>query len=154
MSEKIDGLTALSRARNICARQEQCKQDIREKLHRWGLPEEEVQVVISKLEEEGFIDEQRYAGMFIREKFRLNKWGRIKLRYMLKQKHIPETIIETSLGEIKEEEYIGLLAEELQKKMRTIKIHDKAVVHNQLVRFALQRGFEYEDIREALKRLT
>ena len=154
MSEKSDRPAALNQARNICARQEQCKQDILEKLGKWGLTADDILHIINKLEEEGFIDEQRYAGMFTREKFRLNKWGRIKLRYMLKLKHIPGSVIETALGEINDEEYSGLLCEELQKKMKTLKHHDKPAATKQLVRFAMQRGFEYEVIRDVLKKLT
>lgn len=153
MSNKIDITTALQQARNICARQEQCKQDIREKLGKWGLSEEDTAQIIGKLEKEGFIDEQRYAGMFSREKFRLNKWGRIKLRYMLKQKHIPGSIIDNALGEINDEEYRELLLEELQKKNKTLRQHDQKAARDQLVRFAMQRGFEYEIIQVVLKRV-
>ena len=153
MSSKIDITTALAQAKNICARQEQCKQDIREKLGQWGLTGEETAQIISKLEKEGFIDEQRYAGMFSREKFRLNKWGRIKLRYMLKQKHIPANVIENVLDEINDEEYRGLLLEELQKKNKTLRQRDQKTARNQLVRFAMQRGFEYEIIQKVLKRV-
>jgi len=153
MSEKIDRITALNQARNVCARQEQCRQDISEKLGRWGLPSEDIPYIISKLEEEGFIDQQRYAVMFTREKFRINKWGRIKLQYMLKQKHIPGTLIENALSEINDEEYRELLLDELQKKMRTLRHQDKAAMVKQLTRFAMQRGFEYDITREVLKKL-
>jgi regulatory protein len=153
MSNKIDPVTALSQVKNICARQEQCKQDIREKLGKWGLTGEETAQIISELEKEGFVDEQRYAGMFTREKFRLNKWGRIKLRYMLKQKHIPGTVIDNALDELNDEEYRGLLLEELQKKNKTLRQRDQKAARNQLIRFAMQRGFEYEMIQEVLKEL-
>ena len=146
----MDIKAALKSASAICARQEQCKFDIRQKLDKWGLTENDKEDVLDQLEEEGFIDEKRYAGTYCSEKFRLNRWGRIKLKYMLKQKRLPEEIIENALYEIEDEEYQEVLQEELKKKIRTTGPPTKPSAKRKLIQFAQQRGFEYDHIARAL----
>ena len=62
MSTKIDRQNALKMARAICAKQEQCKYDIRQKFAKWNLPKNEVDYLLEQLEKEGFINELRYSG--------------------------------------------------------------------------------------------
>jgi regulatory protein len=94
------------------------------------------------LKKEGFIDESRYAGMFVRDKLRLNRWGRIKIRYMLAAKQIPEGIISEAINGIDDQNYLEILREELVKKRRQIKDDHPYTVRNKLARFGQQRGFE------------
>ena len=84
---------ALSYTMDLCSRQEKCSSEIREKLEKFNLPGEDVEKVLHSLKKEGFIDESRYAGMFVRDKLRFNRWGRVKIRYMLSARKIPEEII-------------------------------------------------------------
>jgi regulatory protein len=133
---------ALSFSMDLCSRQEKCCSEIREKLVKFKLPDAQVDKVLKTLEKEGFIDESRYAGMFVRDKLRLNRWGRIKIRYMLSAKQIPEEIIAEAINGIDNQLYQEILREELAKKHRQIK-HDNAYIARQkLVRFGQQRGFE------------
>jgi regulatory protein len=76
----------LGRMQALCSRSEKCKADIRMKLGRNGIPEKDIVEILDKLQEEGFIDEQRYAGAFVRDKFRLQGWGPVKIANMLKNK--------------------------------------------------------------------
>lgn len=133
---------ALSYTMDLCGRQEKCSSEIREKLEKFKLPGAHIERVLQKLKEEGFIDESRYAGMFVRDKLRFNRWGKIKIRYMLSAKHLPEQIIRDAIDGIDESYYAEILKEELQKKRRQIKDDNPFNVRNKLARFGQQRGFE------------
>ncbi len=133
---------ALSYTMDLCSRQEKCSSEIREKLEKFKLPGAHVEKVLQTLKKEGFIDESRYAGMFVRDKLRFNRWGRVKIRYMLTAKRIPEEIINDAIDGIDDDTYSEILKEELSKKRRQIKAKNPFEVRNKLARFAQQRGFE------------
>ena len=133
---------ALSYAMDLCSRQEKCSSEIREKLSKFKLPEPQIEKVLKALKNEGFLDEARYAGMFVRDKLRFNHWGRVKIRYMLSGKKIPDEIISEAIHGIDEQDYREILKEELLKKRQQIKDANPCTVRNKLARFGQQRGFE------------
>jgi regulatory protein len=133
---------ALSYSMDLCSRQEKCCREVREKLERFKLPGEQIEKILEALQKEGFIDESRYAGMFVRDKLRLNRWGRIKIRYMLAAKQLPEEVIKNALDEIDDQHYQEILREELSRKRMQIREDDPFQVRGKLVRFGQQRGFE------------
>ena len=149
----MDTREALNYARDICARKEQCRFDISLKLKERGLSTDESSKVLQDLEKDGFIDEQRYARTYCLEKFRLNKWGKVKLRYMLKQKQLPEAVIGEALNHIDESEYRMLLEDELARKSFSIRGGNRLAQKKKLLQFGLQRGFEYGVIMEVIGNL-
>jgi len=155
MAYNITPEEALSRAMHICSRQEKCLWDIRKKLNDWNLDEMHIPKVLKKLEEEKFIDEQRFAGFAVKDKFRLNQWGKIKIAYFLRQKQLPEKIIKEALEAIQENEYVEMLRDLLQRKRRSLKESDQYKLKAKLLRFAASRGFEqslvFDQIDQLLK---
>jgi regulatory protein len=141
---------ALSYAMDLCSRQEKCCSEIREKLSKYKLPKEHVEKVLRFLKKEGFIDESRYAGIFVRDKLRINHWGKIKIRYMLTARQIPQEIITNAINNIDDQNYLEILREELTKKHLQIKNDNPFTVRNKLARFGQQRGFETELIFQVL----
>jgi regulatory protein len=133
---------ALSYAMDLCSRQEKCSSEIREKLEKFKLPGAHVERVLQTLKKEGFIDESRYAGMYVRDKLRFNRWGRVKIRYMLSAKKIPEEVISEALDGIDNHDYVEILKEELIKKRPQIKDNNPYAVRKKLASFGQQRGFE------------
>jgi regulatory protein len=133
---------ALSYTMDLCSRQEKCSSEIREKLKKFKVQEASMVKVLQTLKNEGFIDESRYAGMFVRDKLRINRWGKIKIQYMLSAKRIPEEIIREAMEGIDDQNYLEILKEELSKKQKSVKAENPFEVRNKLARFAQQRGFE------------
>jgi len=133
---------ALSYTMDLCSRQEKCSSEIMEKLKKFKVQEASMVKVLQTLKKEGFIDESRYAGMFVRDKLRINRWGKIKIQYMLSAKRIPEMIIRDALDGIDDQNYQAILKEELSKKQKSVKAKNPFEVRNKLARFAQQRGFE------------
>ena len=133
---------ALSYTMDLCSRQEKCSSEIMEKLKKFKVQEASMVKVLQTLKKEGFIDESRYAGMFVRDKLRTNRWGKIKIQYMLSAKRIPDEIIRDALDGIDDQNYLEILKEELSKKQKSVKAENPFEVRNKLARFAQQRGFE------------
>ncbi|MGM0621291.1 MAG: regulatory protein RecX [Bacteroidota bacterium] len=134
----------------LCSRAEQCSPDIRKKIIAAGLSDDEAGDIIEKLKAEKFIDDQRYANFYVAEKFRINKWGRIKIRYYLRMKGLDDALIQNGLNELDEEKYQQTLIKTLKEKARTVKKKNKFEKMGQIIRFAQNRGFEPELIHRYL----
>lgn len=149
----MDIKDARVRAARLCSQQEQCSADIREKLERWEVSEKDIDTVLNWLKSEKFLDDDRYASFYVRDKFRFNRWGKIKIRFMLKQKQIPGELIDRALADIPEGEYLDTCRQLLESKLKTIKDKNQFTRKAKLLRFASQRGFESEVIYRAMERL-
>ncbi len=139
-----------SRMAAICSRSEQCSPDIRKKITALGLEDETAGEIIEKLKNERFIDDERYAKAYASDKFRMNKWGKIKIRHFLKSKGLPDETIETGLEQIDPEKYKTVLLKVLKEKAKTVKKKNKYEKMGQVIRFAQSRGFEPEIIHRHL----
>ena len=94
---------ALIKAESYCAYQERCQQEVRDKLYSWGLHEVQVENVIADLIASNFINEERFAKAYAGGKFRIKKWGRVKISIELKRRKISTYCIKKGLAEIEEE---------------------------------------------------
>ena len=144
---------ALSRAAMLCSRCEQAEYDIRNKLKSWGIADPDIETIINRLINEKYLNEERYALAFTRDKFRFEGWGRIKIAYHLKCKHFSQDVIDIALSEIDEGEYIRSLEHILQVKMRSLRGKEPIQAKASLLRFASSRGFEPNLIYQALSKL-
>ena len=127
---------------HLCSRSEQCSPDITKKIKELGGNSLMTQAILEKLEKEGFLNDRRYVGFYVREKFKINKWGRVKMHYYLKMKGLGEEIIQTGFSEINEDDYVELLIRTMKEKARSIRITDRYEKMGQVIRFAQGRGFE------------
>jgi regulatory protein len=145
--------SAYLKATAICSRGETSSFDILEKLHKWGLEEYQAREVIDQLKSEKYLDDERFARAYVKDKFRFNNWGRQKIAYMLSGKRISREIQEAAFEEIEEENYSDKLLKLIQAKEKTIKADDPFEKRNKLMRFAMARGFETGQIFKAFKEL-
>ncbi|MEN8157264.1 MAG: regulatory protein RecX [Bacteroidota bacterium] len=149
-SDQTDYQAALGRAAALCSRQEQCSSHIRDKLGGWNVNETDAEKIIRNLQEEKFLDDRRYAGFYVKDKFRFNKWGKIKISHMLRQKKISEEIIGAALEQIDEEDWFQTCLELIQSKSATLKEKNLFTRKGKLYRYAAGRGFEPDLIHRAL----
>ena len=133
---------ALSKAMALCSKSEYCISDISTKLSSWGVGVQDAEKVVIALIKEKFIDENRYAGFFVRDKFRFNKWGRIKIAAHLRMKKIPHEIINKALDSIDNEQYITVLKGLLTEHRRHIKAKNQFDLKGKLLRYGQSKGFE------------
>jgi regulatory protein len=134
----------------ICAQAEHCEQEMRDKMKRWELDETVQNRVIDRLVKERYIDNERYARAFVKDKIRYNKWGRRKVQQGLWMKRIDASIQQQVLDEIDEKEYLDVLRPLLKQKRKGIKASSDYELNQKLVRFALGRGFTFDIIRQCL----
>ena len=134
----------------LCAQAEHCQQEMRDKMRRWELDETVQNRIIDRLIKERYIDDERYARAFVKDKIRYNKWGRRKVQQALWQKHIDADIQQQVLDEIDEKEYLDILRPLLKQKRKSIKAESDYELNQKLVRFALGRGFGFDIIRQCL----
>lgn len=130
----------------LCAMSEQCCDDVMRRMNRWAIPKETAEQVAARLVKERYIDEERYARAFVRDKFRYNHWGQVKITQELKKRHIAQPHIEAGLEELQEEDSLAALREMIQKKRPTVKGRNEYEIRGKLIRFAIGRGFAMDDI--------
>jgi regulatory protein len=141
----------LHKAASYCSISEHCISEVEEKLSAWGVSESDKQKIIDRLISEDFINEKRFCVYFVKDKFRFNKWGKIKISYALKQKGLSNDLINAALSTIDEGEYQEMLASILKTKLVGLKYEFEYEKQGKLFRFAQGRGFENNLIDRALR---
>lgn len=150
-NEKIDAKEALARLSAYCSVAERCRADVEEKLFRWGLDGDAVESIVLALEKDRFLDEKRYCCAFIRDKYLFARWGKVKIGQALRAKHIASDVYALLLDEVVEEsDYLSGLRALLASKRRSIRAANTREMEGKLIRFALGRGFEMDDIRRCM----
>ncbi len=142
MGAKLSVQQALVRAQKYCAYQERCHQEVKSKLYDWGLYSEDVDNIIVTLIQEDFLNEERFAASFVRGKFRIKKWGRIKILAELGKRNITEYCKKKGLEEIEEEDYLSTLKEVLRRRASQEKEQVPYVRNQKLAAYLYARGFE------------
>jgi len=152
-SEKDTIKTALGKAMGLCAKSEQCSSDILSKLESWGLDSSEATSVINILVRENFINDQRYADSFVRDKYRHNKWGKVKIAAHLRSKNIEPEVIVTSLSLLDDDQYRQMITDTLNSHRKFIKAKNQFDLKGKLLRFGLSKGFESQILYNILNEL-
>ena len=134
----------------LCAQAEHCQQEMRDKMRRWELDETVQNRILARLVKERYVDDERYARAFVKDKIRYNKWGRRKVQQALWQKRIDADIQQRVLDEIDEKEYLDVLRPLLKQKRKSIRAANDYELNQKLARFALSRGFTFDIIRQCL----
>ena len=150
MKKEMTAQEAYLQLAALCAQAEHCEQEMRDKMKRWEIDESVQNQVIGRLTKERYIDSERYARAFVKDKIRYNKWGRRKVQQALWLKRIDEEIQQRVLDEIDETEYLNVLRPLLKQKRKSIKAQSDYELNQKLVRFALGRGFTFDIIRQCL----
>ena len=134
----------------LCANAEHCQHEMLEKMRKWELSEAVQARVMARLVKERYVDDERYARAFVKDKIRYNKWGRRKVQQALWLKRIDDAIQQTVLDEIDDDEYLKVLKPLLKQKSKSIRAESDYERNQKLVRFALGRGFTFDIIRQCL----
>jgi regulatory protein len=150
MEPKFSLLEAKQKLEAYCAYQERCDQEIRKKVRPWGMYSEDVDILISDLIQNNFLNEERFASAFVSGKFRIKRWGRIKIKQHLKLKNISNYSTNKALNEIDEEDYLQTLNDLLESKNRLTKATNKWDRLAKLQRYMHSKGYENELVREGL----
>lgn len=151
--KKLTPLVALEKMKNWCAYQERSQFEVRNKLFEYGIFNEEAENIISQLIQENFLNEERFALAFARGKFRIKRWGKIKIKLELKQHKVSEYCISKALKEIDGSEYFATLEKIIEKKTKEVKESNKIKKQYKIIKYAMSRGYEQDIIMDAIKNL-
>lgn len=141
---------ALQKLAALCSQSEHCTSEMKEKMTRWGIEDDAQQRVMEYLLANRYVDDRRYARSFVNDKLKYNKWGPRKIEQTLWMKHIDDSIRQEALDDVDNAEYICVLRPLLQSKRRTTKAESDYEMNQKLLRFAIGRGFTFEQVKEVI----
>jgi len=142
MPENEQFKSALNKAMALCAGREYTAGDVLSKLRLWGLEENESGRIIKLLKNDNFINEERYALAFARDKFRYNKWGKLKITAHLRSKNLSDEVIRKAVDSIDDETYHKTIENIISAHRRTVKAKNQYDLKAKLLRYGLSKGFE------------
>lgn len=144
---------ALDKMRRLCSRREYCVSDIRTKLMKELEGDaQKVEIALNKLKEERYVDDLRYATAYARDKAAISGWGATKIRYMLSAKGVSKEVVSEALNEVDETKASSRLEKLLENKYKSLK--DDPQWKIKLLRFALGRGYSYDEVNDQIRRFA
>lgn len=141
---------AFLKAAHYCAYQERCHNEVVLKLGEWGVYGMEAQIILSKLIEQNYLNEERFAKAFAGGKFRVKQWGRLKIKRELKVRGVSDFCINEAIKEIEADDYLETLKEVIEKKMATFKSLQLGIAKKKVYHYAATKGFESDLIWDCL----
>ena len=151
--KKLTPNQATIKAQLSCAYQERCQQEMRDKLYEWGLYSNDVENIIANLISDNFLNEERFAKAFAGGKFRIKKWGRVKIKIELKRRKISDYCIKKAMQEIDEDEYVKTLKSILVKKLKENPKGKQQVRNYKAAQYAISRGYEGDLVWDEIKKI-
>lgn len=142
---------ALESLMRLCARAERSSGDALRLMARWGVEPTERQQVLQRLISERFIDDRRYAELFIKEKINLSAWGEYKIRTTLRTKGISEATINAAMAEATGLNDESRLRERLARKIKSTKADTPYKLKAKLIRYGLSLGYPTDAVIECVE---
>ena len=130
----------LDKSEAYCARSEHCAADVKRKLFAWGAPADLFDEIEEILYSRDFLNDARFCRAYVHDKVAYQSWGRMKIQAGLQALQLPSSDIREALSEIDEEEY--------ETNLRNLVAQRKGDSEEKRIRFLLQRGFTYEEIKK------
>ena len=143
---------ATERIQSYCAMQDRCQWEVERKMKEWGVSEIIIKNILTDLILDKFVDEQRFSESFCRGKFRIKKWGKVKIENELKIKNISKKCINKGLLQIEKKEYIKVLKDLYLKKRDSLKDTNQFIRKGKIVKHLQQKGFESKLIWELINK--
>ena len=147
--EKINKLKA--KLARYCAYRERTRQEVITKARDLGLYSEETAQLLEWLEAENFINEERFARTYVRDKFYLNKWGKRKIITELQKRKISEYCIAAGLTEIDEQDYLQQLDTLFKKKKELVKGDSDFIKNQKAAAYLIGKGYEADLVWALIK---
>ncbi len=135
----------------FCIYQDRCHYDVEKKLRSFGLTEDINNQILIDLIQDNFLNEERFAKSFVRGKFNQKKWGKTKIKFELKKRHIHNNLINDALKEIDYKVYFETLKQLHHKKYNSVKAANAFLKNKKVISYLLNRGYEYQLIREVIQ---
>jgi regulatory protein len=145
---------AFAKICNYCAYQERSHKEVKNKLYEYGLHENEVDELLTRMIVEGFLNEERYAKAFAGGKFRIKKWGRLKIINELEAEGLTKKCIQKGLNEIDDSDYRKTLKDLMKKKATQLTETNLFKKRNKVASYVISKGYEPEQVWEMVKEVV
>ena len=139
---------ALKKILHYCDYQDRCKKEIYAKLDSFEVSDSDKNFIVEFLQDEGYIDDERYCRSYVKSKLNLKKWGVNKIKLSLLTKGVDREIVDNVISEIDQDSY----KEELANLLKNKKINESDPYKRKakLVRYAVGKGYSYSLVMEVL----
>ena len=145
---------ALQKLKHYCAYQERCHSEVKEKLYNLGVWKKDHDEIIASLIEENYLNEERFAIQYAGGKFRMKQWGRVKIKYSLRQKQVSEYCIKKALAAIPETDYSRALQKLFDQKLKTLRSEKNIFIKKRKLQdHLLQKGFESSRVNSLVSKM-
>ena len=148
--KQITEQEALLKLSALCSQAEHSSGEMMDKMRRWMLPSDVAERILDRLIDERFVDDERFARFFVRDKIRVDRWGRRKIEQALYKKGVASDISQRVLDAVPADDYIEILRQLIAAKRRTVKADSDYELNGKLIRFAMGRGFDMDIIRKCV----
>jgi len=154
ISQKLTPNQANQKIKQYCAYQERSHSEVKEKLYSYGLIKSDVEDIISKLIEDNFLNEERFAIQFAGGKFRIKHWGKVKIKYELKHKNVGDYCIKKALATIDKSDYTKTLYKLAELKLKTLRSEKNIFIKKRKLQdHLLTKGYELDLVRAVVNEL-
>ena len=143
---------ATERIQSYCAIQDRCQWEVEKKMKEWGISDKIIENILTDLILDKFVNEERFSESFCRGKFRIKRWGKVKIKNELKIKKISNNCIDKGLLQIKKKEYMKVLKDLYLKKRDSLKDTNQFVRKGKIAKHLQQKGFESKLIWELINK--
>ncbi|WP_372974598.1 regulatory protein RecX [Muriicola sp.] len=144
---------ATRKMERYCTYQDRCHQEVLRKLREMRMIPEAIDKIMGHLIAHGFLNEERFARSFVRGKFRIKKWGRVRITRELKNRDISPYIIRMAFEELDDREYSDTLRDLARKRLSQLEGIDPRLQKKKLYDYLLYRGWESSRIYDQLDEL-
>ena len=144
----FDITTAKGKIAKYCAYQERSHLEVEQKLYSFGITSAQVQEVLAWLITENYVNEERYAIAFAGGKFRIKKWGKLRIANRLEQKKISQYSIDKSLSQIDNKDYLDTMEQLIRQKWQSSSADNVYELRNKVARYVISKGFEPDQVWE------
>ncbi len=145
--------SAWPKIKHFCSYRERCHYEVREKLFGMKLAKKDVDTLLARLIEDGYLNEERFAIQFAGGHFRQKKWGKVKIVYELRQKRVSEALIKKALKELQGEDYSGVLEKLAIAKWKSLKSEQYLNRQAKTIAYLARKGYEMPIITELIKKI-
>ena len=144
----------LQKLARYCAYQERCVWEIQVKMESFAILPEDQATYLDWLEDNNYLNQERFAKLFARSKFNQKSWGRNKIKFELKRLQVSETLVQIALRELHELPYESTLESMLKEKFKQVKDPNDWAKKQKCFQFAMRKGFEPDLISKYIQQLN
>ncbi len=134
----------LQKAAGFCAYQERTQAEVRDRLYEWGIRDDEAEEMIVYLIENNYLNEERFAKAYAGGKFRMNQWGRVRIKHEMRYKGLSDNCIKIGLAEIDEDDYLEAIKKMINRKANKDDFENPYLKKHKLARYIIGKGYEQE----------